>query len=350
MCRTLRILAIAAAGLAVWAAPALAATHDVWPGQSIQKAINAANPGDTILVHRGTYHESLVIRKDHLTLVSSGATLQPPATALGFCAKHFGQSDFPGICVVGRMGHHVVHDPVTGTTIQNFHIDGFPGEGIFMNAVADSRIVHNTSWDNGGYGIAGFFQSGGAYVGNTAYNNGEPGIYLGDSPEANYVVKDNTTWNNQYGLFIRDSGHAVISDNVSHDNCVGILMLDTGDPNLEASDIVQNNTVSHNDKACPAGPDGPALSGIGIGLVGGTDMKVRSNSVTDNAPSGSSMISGGIVMLSGSIAGGQGPTGNAINYNHASGNAGDDIFWDGSGSDNHFFKNTCGTSNPAFIC
>jgi parallel beta-helix repeat protein len=253
--------------------------------------------------------------------------------------------------VLGKMSHHVVTTRVVGTTIQNRHIDGFPGEGIFMNAVGDSRIVSNTSWDNGGYGIAGFFQTGGAYVDNTAYNNGEPGIYLGDSPEANYVVSHNTTWGNQYGLFIRDSGHAVITDNVSHDNCVGILLLDTNDPNLESNDITQNNTVSHNDKACAAGQDGPALSGIGIGIVGGVDMIVRSNTVNDNAPSGESLISGGIVMLDGaSTGGGQGPTGNAINYNHASGNAGFDIFWDRSGSDNHFFKNVCGTSNPKFIC
>ena len=55
------------------------------------------------------------------------------------------------------MKHGVVTSRVVGTTIQNFHIDGFPGEGIFINAVGDSRIVHNTSWDNGGYGIAGFW-------------------------------------------------------------------------------------------------------------------------------------------------------------------------------------------------
>ena len=44
------------------ALPTLAATRTVQPGQSIQSAINAANPGDTIVVNGGTYGEQVVIR------------------------------------------------------------------------------------------------------------------------------------------------------------------------------------------------------------------------------------------------------------------------------------------------
>src|SRR5438552_11589968 len=39
------------------AAPAYAGTIDVVPGQSIQAAVNKAQPGDVIIVHPGTYHE-----------------------------------------------------------------------------------------------------------------------------------------------------------------------------------------------------------------------------------------------------------------------------------------------------
>ena len=35
----------------------------VYPGESIQAAINAAAPGDTIIIHEGTYNEKLVVDK-----------------------------------------------------------------------------------------------------------------------------------------------------------------------------------------------------------------------------------------------------------------------------------------------
>ena len=43
--------------------PGRAAQLDVSPGQSIQYAINSAQPGDTIFVHEGIYHERIEINK-----------------------------------------------------------------------------------------------------------------------------------------------------------------------------------------------------------------------------------------------------------------------------------------------
>ena len=40
-----------------------AVTIDVTPGQSIQAAINRANPGDTVFVQSGVYRESLNITR-----------------------------------------------------------------------------------------------------------------------------------------------------------------------------------------------------------------------------------------------------------------------------------------------
>ena len=44
----------------------------VSPGQSIQAAVNHAHPGDTVLLRRGVYHQSVQIRTDGITLRGSG--------------------------------------------------------------------------------------------------------------------------------------------------------------------------------------------------------------------------------------------------------------------------------------
>lgn len=75
------------------AAPSSAVVIQVSPGQSIQAALDAAQPGDTVMVAAGVYHESVVIRQDHITLQGAGATesgtvLEPPSTPTDSdCAK-----------------------------------------------------------------------------------------------------------------------------------------------------------------------------------------------------------------------------------------------------------------------
>lgn len=73
------IIAACAAGLGIALCSSTAAsawtshTIVVRPGQSIQAAVNRANPGDTILIKPGVYHQSVQIRTDDITLRGSGA-------------------------------------------------------------------------------------------------------------------------------------------------------------------------------------------------------------------------------------------------------------------------------------
>jgi hypothetical protein len=109
MRRNLLLLATMALTLLVASGVALAVTKIgsagaqssvVGPGESIQKAINAAHPGDTIVV-RGVHREDVVIRKNGIKLRGVGnAVIEAPprAKADSPCSKTFGPE---AICVLG---------------------------------------------------------------------------------------------------------------------------------------------------------------------------------------------------------------------------------------------------------
>src|SRR5215212_7158757 len=68
--------------------------HVVRPGESIQKAIKAADPGDTIVVLGGVHNMNEKIKKDRISLRGVDAVLKPPAKPTssscglsGFCVQ-----------------------------------------------------------------------------------------------------------------------------------------------------------------------------------------------------------------------------------------------------------------------
>ena len=76
---TMALTLLVASGVALAGVGSAAAQSSVvGPGESIQKAINAAHPGDTIVV-RGVHREDVVIRKDGIKLRGEdGAAIEAP--------------------------------------------------------------------------------------------------------------------------------------------------------------------------------------------------------------------------------------------------------------------------------
>jgi Right handed beta helix region len=135
-------------------------------------------------------------------------------------------------------------------------------------------------------------------------------------------------------------------DNVSSANCVGILALNSGHGATGLSGAgqysIENNVVTANDQACPAA-DGPPTSGIGIGLAGVQGTSVTDNTVTNNKPSGPSIASGGVVIVSGATSP---PSNNLVRHNQLDGNQPADIFWDQTGTGNKVTDNDCDLAIP----
>src|SRR5215212_4498302 len=87
----LTVLVVSGVVLAAAIGSAGAVSSVVGPGESIQKAVNAAHPGDTIVV-RGVHREDVVIRKNGIKLRGEDAVIQAPprAKADSPCSKAFG--------------------------------------------------------------------------------------------------------------------------------------------------------------------------------------------------------------------------------------------------------------------
>jgi nitrous oxidase accessory protein NosD len=357
--RSIAVVGIAVAALFGFALPASAAGHIVHAGESIQAAIDAASPGDTIIVAPGVYEENLSITKDGITILGNGATLQPPATpgASTVCDAIFaeeGEAPGPaanGICIAGEVDPAAfeVTDAVSNTRIFGLHIDGFAGSGIFQVGGENARFVGNRLTDNEEYGAFALLSTGTQMIANRATGSEEAGLYVGDSPQADAKLVANDVSGNLFGVFVRDAEHVTITGNRIHDNCVGVFFLaDAPGPAGAAS--ITGNLIKNNNQLCeiPEDEGGGTIGGIGIALSGAHDVSVRGNVISGNtAPAGvPANEHGGIGVLTGE--GGTVATGNVVKGNVIKNNV-PDIIWDNAGT-NTFAANVCTTSVPDGLC
>ena len=365
MARSLRLVTVGllvSGALVLAGTPASASSGHTWvvePGTgTISAAVSAASPGDTLQLEEGTFDDSVFIgqldaqgnpQPKPLTIRGEGweTVIKPPAGPSNNPCNSSGAVE--GLCVTGQLdaqGNPVLSNPARDVHISDLRTTGFSDSGVIGFNTEGLDVEHVRSDHNGGYGIARFASTNSLFKDNGVSYNGEAGLYVGDSPNANSVVEGNWADNNGFGIFLRDSTMVEAEHNVSWGNCVGILALNSGHGATGQSGAgqysIHDNTARINDKACPAG-DGPPTSGIGIALAGVAGTKVFDNEVRDSRPSGPSLASGGVVIVSTAAP----PSNNRVTDNDLDGNQPADIFWDKTGTGNRVNDNDCDTAIPA---
>ena len=255
-------MAACAAGLAIGLSTGIASSAQasslivVVPGESIQAAINVARPGDTVLVEPGVYHQSVQIRTNGITLrgygaSNSGTVLVPPKHFPNtLCNQAFGPT---GVCILARSVNPktgAVLKPVRNDTITGLLVTGFPENGVFGYGTDGLTVTHVVAINDGGYGISRFVSSKTVFANDTAIGNDEAGFYVGDSPHADTVVRNDRAFGNQFGIFVRHARHVLVTGNVVSGNCQGILVLDDGQPGGAGNATIQHNRVFNNNKLC----------------------------------------------------------------------------------------------------
>jgi parallel beta-helix repeat protein len=283
MRRTIVLLATMALTVLVASGVALAVTKIgsagaqsavVGPGESIQKAINAADPGDTIAV-RGVHREDVVIRKNGIKLRGEDAVIEAPtrAKADSPCSKTFGPE---GICVLGDAniktdkleGQRVSDVSVSGFTIRGFKIAGKGDDTAFVIDVLGAR---NTT-----------------VVGNRAIGNVAGGIdavvSINTTVAKNHVIGSPET--KADGIVVQESSRTKVVNNDVRSipgDIAAIAALDSIDT------TVANNTFTGNS--------------VGIVDEGSTGTKILSNDITDSTVVGTVILdSTGTKILSNDIS------------------------------------------------
>jgi parallel beta-helix repeat protein len=237
-----------ASGLALAAGVGSAAADSsvVGPGESIQKAINAADPGDTIVV-RGVHREDVVIRKDGIKLRGDDAVIEAPpkAKADSLCSKVFGSD---GICVLGDVDLQTgkVSRYVRNVSLSGFTVRGFKWTGIDIAGARDATVTKMRAMNNL-HGIGTGLSVGTKILSNVVRNSGDDGINFEDSHGGtiakndvegstnagvqiervtNGTVVSNDLTGNDYGISDFDStGTTILSNDISRSKILGITVL-----------------------------------------------------------------------------------------------------------------------------
>jgi hypothetical protein len=341
-------VAVVASGLGAAPSADHRTVHWVNPGESIQKAVDAAKPGDTIVLSPGTYRESVRITTSDLTLrgASSRSTVIVPgaASADSTCAKAGN-----GICVTGTDS-----SPVTRVSVRSLTLRGFAKHGLWASGTDRLTVQRVISEKNGQWGIAQERSVRGVFRHNILEGNGDAGLFLSNTVDTEEgardakgaVVSHNSLIGNRIGVTVRRLRNLTVDHNEATGNCTAVFVVgDENKPRVGALSIRQNY-IHANNKLCPKTPRLPFLQGSGIVLTGAEDTLVAENRVEDNV--GSSPLSGGIVLFKSFV--GAVSQHNEIRDNVVMRNGTADLANRDPGTGNTFHGNTCAVSEPAGMC
>jgi parallel beta-helix repeat protein len=223
---------------------------------TIQEALDAANPGDTVYVRAGTYTENVQITKSIYligenctnTTIDGGGVNYPTVRVnnadnieiSGFAI----QNGDTGICLNGSAA-----STISGNLITNNAFDGIRLENSSNCVVSGNRVTNST------YGIHLVFSSYNTFRCNAISDNSWNLAVFGGGVYISYYIQDidisNTVdgkpiyyWVNKYGLTVPyDAGH------ISLVNCTGITAENLNlTNNFEGIFLIQttNSTIKNN--------------------------------------------------------------------------------------------------------
>jgi parallel beta-helix repeat protein len=269
----------------------------VYPGQSIQDAVNAIAPGGTVYVMPGVYQEThggtaaVTVSKDGVRLI--GASKRKKDGPKVVLQAYPGQRD--GIVVQPA----VANTRIDGFLLRGFTIQGFPNNGVVTRYLDNFRIERNESIGNLENGIWPTLSANGLVKKNVAYGSEDSALWVEASE--NVRVVGNELYDSPTGLEITVSNNIIATKNNVHDNTTGVGLYHpsaAGLPPLQPLErngfwTITNNWI-HDNNAPNSAPPGSMSANLppggGILLLGVHDITVQGNRVENNDFYGTSLI------------------------------------------------------------
>jgi parallel beta-helix repeat protein len=348
------------AALLLGAAPALAGVVVV--KRSIQAAIDAADPGDTIFVPRGTYAECPVVDKSGLTITGPrGAVIDATGCANGLTVGtgRFSTDPNTGLPVCPPIA-------IDGFTLSGLTIRNADPNGIFLIGVTHFRVTGGKYVANGDYGIFPRCSNGGRIDWNAVDGAKvalDAGIYVGVDQDVD--VQNNFVTGSPIGIEVENSLDTRVRWNAVTGNTSAILaVVLPGLPRAATDDVlIEGNAIFDNNLPnpfAPSDPDDIALipTGTGILNVGADHVVIRRNLITGNDTVGVAIVADPFAPLDPRIdpipddgaVRGNAIIGNGKNPDPARpGTPAADIVYDASSPTQCFANNTFGTDYPTGI-
>jgi len=316
-------------------APHTPRTLRVHPGETIQAAVDGAQPGDTIEVEPGTYRESVLVDIDGITLRglregALGAVLEGDGERADAVIASGHRFTIEGFAVRNYTSNGITVHGATGVVFRDLQVEKTGLYGVYPVECKDvlvERVLVTGARD--------------------------AAIYVGQSRDI--VVRENEVRGNVTGIEIENSVNALVEGNHAHDNTGGILVfLLPNNPSKAGSDtrVLHNRVLGNNHPNF--GDPGSIVSqvpvGTGIFIMAADRTEVAENEIQGNDSFGIAVVSLAQAFPKGTTFDvGSVPEGNFVHDNRLRGNGknpavsvrsvggvGLDILWDGSGPDNVF--------------
>lgn len=254
---------------------------------TIQNAVDAAEPGDLVLVGPAPQDEAHLAPDGEYVWFEQVDVSTPYITIRGTDRNEVivdGQFERPNaINVAGADGVAVENLTVRNATIN----------GVFWTGLRGYRGSHLTAYNNGVYGIYAFDATDGLFEDSYASGSPDAGFYIGQCDPCEAVIRNVEAEHNGLGYSGTNASGVHIYDSHWHDNAAGIVpnSLDSELLPPTKSVVLAGNLVEDNSsETAPALRIQDSSRGVGIALGGVRDALVVNNRVTDHALAGIAIL------------------------------------------------------------